>query len=231
MEELLRLISLGKACETAFQIRLHTPKVDADFFDWLITPFDGLMKILHEEFSGHLNPRDLYLQDDRNFINNAITGVQYGHVFLRDAITHLHPDNFLDDLERVQSIFDYLAEKFIRNASAGLPLGFVRREIIPSQALELESFFRARFPELQFNIIAVNGTYQGVGDLDPARFSELTVPASGPDGLGLADEWATALVGAGLTDRPFQKTKDDVFNRLMVHMAGDVRTLAAEDEQ
>lgn len=205
----MRLISLGRACEVGYQIKLHTPKSDGDFFDWLITPFDGLIAALDQQFQHLLNPEDLYLQEDRNFVNNRVTGIQYGHVFLRDE-THMIPSNFLDDLPRVTQKFEYFREKFFSSGRGSDPICYVRRDINADQAVLLEQRLEAMFPTLQFRIACVNSEDLGISAIQSDRFLDLRIPDGGPDGLGNPDYWAEAFVAAGLTDRPFQKTKDEV---------------------
>lgn len=205
----MRLVSLGQACEVGFQIRLHTSKTDSDFFDWLITPFDSLMISLDNRFSGLLNSDDLYLQEDRNFVNNRVTGIQYGHVFARNA-NHDIPDNFADDLSRVKSKFSYLKRKFLSYAETESPICFVRRNINNIQAEALNAKFVTMFPTLNFTICCVNSSDAGISTLDSDRFIDLRIVDSGPDGLGDSESWAKALVGAGLSDKPFQKTKDEI---------------------
>jgi len=205
----MRLVSLGQACEVAFEIKIHSPKADSDFFDWLITPFDGLMMALNGEFKDLLNPEDLYLQDDKNFVNNRRTGIQYGHVFLRDDF-HNIPDAFLDDLDRVQSKFDYLIEKFHSYKQGGEQICFVRRSVDSSQAVILHDRLIEIFPALDFKIACVNAADLGISSLPSSRFIDLRVVDGGPDGLGYPEEWANALVLAGLTDQPFVKSKDDI---------------------
>ena len=221
------LISVGSTCETAFEIRMHTPKGDADFFDWLITPFDALVGAIRSDFTDLLRPEDLYLQDDKNFVVNRATGIKYGHVFKRDGNGDIITD-FLSDLDRVVSIFRHLKGKLDKRVVSGEPLGFVRRGLTPDEAVMLRDTIADRYPALAFKIIAVNATPVDCAARDPDRFIDLTIPDSGPDGLGHADAWGAALVAAGLTDTPHVRTKDQVFHRLMVHQVGDVNTLIEE---
>lgn len=223
----MRLISVGQACEVAFEIRMHTPKVDADYFDWLITPFDGLIQALNSGFTNQLQAEDLYLQDDKNFVVNRRTGIKFGHVFKRDSAGDIITD-FETDLDRVTSIFEHLSAKFEINARSGAPLGFVRRDLTPDQALIFTETISALYPELEYKIIAVNEVDMECRKLDAERFIDLVVPPSGHDGLGLAEAWAAEMLATGLTAETFVKTKDDVFNRLMVHQLGDVHTLVQE---
>ena len=223
----MRLISVGGACEVAFEIRMHTQKTDADFFDWLITPFEALIDVIQADFTGLLDAEDLFLQDDKNFVVNRRTGIKYGHVFQRDASGKIIED-FGSDLPRVTEIFAYLAEKFRTNARNGMRLGFVRRGCDPAQAGRLITAIETAFPELVFQLIAVNSELLGCSDIDE-RIVELAISESGPDGLGHPQIWADRLVEANLTDSPFNKTKDEVFNRLMIHQLGDVTTLKQEN--
>ena len=205
----MRLISLGRPCEVGFQIRMHSKKSDGDFFDWLITPFDSLMMALNNNFENLLNLDDLYRQEDMNFVNNRVTGIQYGHVFLRDK-SHNIPANFLEDLPRVQSKFEYFRRKFCSNADGSQELCFVRRDVNSEQGQVLEARIAEMFPSLDFKIACVNSQDLGIWMLKNPRILDLRVVDGGHDGLGYPQDWATALVEAGLTDHPFDKTKEDI---------------------
>lgn len=205
----MRMVSLGRACEVAFQIRMHSDKIDSDFFDWLITPFDGLMAALRSNLDGLLEADELYLQNDKNFVNNKKTGIQYGHVFMRDE-NHNIPDNFLDDLPRVRNKFDYLKEKFFSNAKSEDPICFIRRDISSIQAKILEEQIEAMFPSLDFKLACVNAEDVGLSDAKSPRVIDLRIVNGAHDGLGFPESWAEALTGAGLTTKPFVKTKEDI---------------------
>lgn len=222
----MRLVSLGYTCEVAFEIRMHTPKNDADYFDWLITPFDALIGALNSRFEHQLHADDLYLEGDKNFVVNRRTGIKFGHIFKRKD--HDIIDDFLSDLDRVNSIFSYLSEKFERNANRGEPLGFVRRNLSSAEAQILADTISSLYPRLDFKIIAVNAENLNCAALDPMRFCDLVIPPSGNDGLGHPEPWAAELIAKGLTETPFIRTKDDVFGRLMRHQVGDVHTLIGE---
>ena len=205
----MRMVSLGRACEVAFQIRMHSNKTDSDFFDWLITPFDGLMEALRSNLDGLLEADELYLQADKNFVNNKRTGIQYGHVFMRDE-SHNIPDTFLEDLPRVREKFDYLKAKFFSNAKSEGPICFIRRDINSSQAKILEEQLEAMFPSLDFKLACVNAEDVGLGDTNSPRIIDLRIVNSAHDGLGFPEPWAEALTGAGLTTQPFAQTKEHI---------------------
>jgi hypothetical protein len=167
------------------------------------------MKALSDGLCDLLNESDLYLQEDKNFVNNRVTGIQYGHVFLRDS-EHNIPVNFVADLGRVTSKFSYLRNKFYENANGSSPICFVRRDINAEQAEILSSKISEMFPALEFKIACVNSTDLGISLLTNVKLLDLRIIDSAHDGLGHPEHWAAALVEAGLTDRPFQKTKEDI---------------------
>ena len=84
-----RLISLGRACECAHQIRRYTGIETAAYFDWLITPHSGLVKALRLRFEGCFMEENLVISDDRTTIRDSLTGIVYHHNFSRlsDMVT------------------------------------------------------------------------------------------------------------------------------------------------
>lgn len=205
----MRLVSLGRACEVGFQIRLHTSQVGSDYFDWLITPFEGLMMALNQNFEGLMDGQDLYRQEDKNFVNNRRTGIQYGHVFRRNE-RHEIPHNFLDDLDCVKEKFNHFKNRFNSYQHSSEKICFIRRDINGGEAISLCEKLQSIYPSLNFSLACVNEHDLGSAVSGDSRIIDLRVPNSGHDGLGHADHWAEILMAAHLTDRPFQKKKSDI---------------------
>jgi Putative papain-like cysteine peptidase (DUF1796) len=76
-----RLVSLGRYCQTAYQIRRFTGDPIASYFDWIGTPHDGLVQTLQGEF------RECFLLDNLSVTNDGLgvvdrrTGLDFRHAF------------------------------------------------------------------------------------------------------------------------------------------------------
>lgn len=118
-----RLISLGHDCQTASQIdRVTGAGRPAQFFDWLVTPHDGLIALLRDDFQGFLSPgniSDRGEHDGFHFVVDSKFGVDLIHEFpIAQSIE--------SKLAAVQAKFAYLADRF--RALASQPdLVFVRQ--------------------------------------------------------------------------------------------------------
>lgn len=104
-----RLVSLGYHCQAAHQIqRLDRAPTPAQFFDWLITPHDALIRMLAGRFSGFLGKHNLTIDgeaDGHHIVTDRAFGVEIRHDFPSSA-------SIADSLGSVQSKYTMLANRF-----------------------------------------------------------------------------------------------------------------------
>ncbi|MBB5687120.1 DUF1796 family putative cysteine peptidase [Sphingobium boeckii] len=105
-----RFISLGRHCQAAHQIdRVTGPGRPAQFFDWLITPHEGLIALLKGGFGGFLAPHNLRSQGEHegfHAVTDAAFGVEMLHDFPFDARIDVR-------LAGVQAKYAHLAQRFL----------------------------------------------------------------------------------------------------------------------
>jgi Putative papain-like cysteine peptidase (DUF1796) len=72
------IISLGRACQTAHQLR-HQLNLDrAHVFDWLVTSDPGLLTLIENQLDGHFT-RDRLQPDAKGKMVDPLTGTAFIH--------------------------------------------------------------------------------------------------------------------------------------------------------
>lgn len=204
-----RVISLGAICEVAYQVKLHTDKLDADYFDWLITPYDALIGAIKNDFEGFFKLEDLKIYDDQKSVINTKTHVYYFHDFpLSDERTVL-PD-FPLYYEQAKSKYDHLKGKFLALESFPGRAIFIRRDLSPDSAIFLYKTLEERFPKLDFHLVSANSADHNWPQCSDKKIFCIEVPKTGPDGLEHAEPWCQELKRIGLTDTGYKKTYPEI---------------------
>lgn len=163
------LISLGNNCEPAMRLRDHNLRNEAYPLDWLFTlHFDGLYKMLNENFENFLNPN--YLRHNKVDIVNDYYKIRFVHDFPnpihdnqdlgKDFLpSHLgFVENFLDYLPPIQEKYKKRIDRFYNKLnSTNDSIIFFRTHIKPDDAKKLILFFKNNYPQLNFTLVALYG--------------------------------------------------------------------------
>jgi tetratricopeptide (TPR) repeat protein len=201
------LISLGHRCDVAFQLRMHGAENIAHFFDWLSTPFDGLIKILSANFEvfapDHLV---LNITQSPNYVSCQVTGVDFYHQFpLFDG--HVQPDFLLFYKPFIEK-FRYLAERF-RNYLSEHQVTLVRQDttLSQAQAQALEDLVIEKFrPRDARFLYVLNEAYEEF-ETAHGRARILRAPWSS---VGDPGTWSKFLAEEGLAVSPYRRATIDI---------------------
>ena len=124
-----RMISVGKHCRTAYQIRRITGDSTTHYFDSLRTPYLGLLKTLRDGFAALFRREDLEIRNNGTLIVDARTGIGFNHNFAKIPGTNfIDPDAIERQYEKQKAKMDYLAqrwEQFVRSE----PVLFIRHDV------------------------------------------------------------------------------------------------------
>lgn len=194
-----KLISLGEACEVAFQLRQHSGDNTAHLLDWQTTPLAGLIDLIAKGFSAPL-PHDLRLLNPGTRLSAVLhgpTGIRFVHQFPRRG--KVIPAEFLADYPAFAARFEHLAARF-RAALREHPVQFVRRRISLPEALRLEDALRRAFPSADMRFLYVNAS--GAPFETPLGRAVELAEAKTPFGDSFA--WAELLRKEGLVSDPFR---------------------------
>src|ERR1700722_19451349 len=103
-------VSLGHHCQAAYQIRrVSAPRARAQFFDWLVTPHDGLIALLQNRFCGFLTKENLLTRGAYGRNHDVVD------VLFRIRLLHDFPlsVSLADGLGAVQRKYRVLADRFL----------------------------------------------------------------------------------------------------------------------
>lgn len=137
-------VSLGHHCQAAYQIRrVSVPRARAQFFDWLVTPHDGLISLLQNRFCGFLAKENILTRGARGKYHKVVDTlfrIQLLHDFPRSV-------SLADGLGAVQRKYKVLANRFL--ALPHKDLIFIRyveaERCCQSEAEELHAVLAAQF--------------------------------------------------------------------------------------
>lgn len=163
------VISIGGSCEVAQQIRTFRSIDTAGLFDWWITPFDGLIEVVENNFEGLVDEQDISVLGNRSVVSKQF-GIVYHHDFRRDAQGNIVKEDISDRLVTLQQKYNALRNRFIASFSDNKNVLLVRawldrlhekRHVAPSGLLEYDfprmtATFRERFPRANVTMLYVN---------------------------------------------------------------------------
>jgi hypothetical protein len=157
------VISLGTACDTAYQVRRIFGNPESYPFDWLVTPFDGLVELFRNRFEGFLSAEDLALGDDGTFIYDSRYKVRFHHDFenpgdFRPEICHVQ-EKYIRRRDRLHSILSGPgAVLFVR----GQQFDFGADIVSDQDAVKLSTVISDSYPNLDFKLLVHNPFTAGV---------------------------------------------------------------------
>ena len=199
-----KIISLGQACDAANQIRRIFDQTEAYPFDWLVTPYDGLVAMIERRFADFLDEGNLEVE------RRGVLDTRYKVRLLHD-FKDKHA--FRQTLPEVKAKYLRRIERFDAILGAGGPILFVRSQqyddadvVDEGRARRLLALLRRTFPDTPIDLLVQNPTAAGIPEviegglwllrLDPpdpfnwkgdpvgweTLFRRVLESASGPDG-------------------------------------------------
>jgi hypothetical protein len=109
------VVSLGAWCQVAFQVKKHEWPLQESCFDWLVTPWDSLLKVL--ETDGELLGKDVFYEPAAISFKCSHYGLLYYHEFPQD--NDGKPYLAEDALSNVRSKLIYKYRKMVDRLQSG----------------------------------------------------------------------------------------------------------------
>ncbi len=129
------VISLGPACETAYQLTRMGIRHSAFPFDWVISEFRPLYECFANDFADFLTVRDDLIVKDGNISN------KYGIGFFHELTEPGQPD-----FEKAKTKFQRRAKRLLNVMKSTQRVLFVRRGgMAKDQAQELNKLWQEKF--------------------------------------------------------------------------------------
>lgn len=201
------IVSLGSACETAYNLRRHFGFATAYPFDWWISQTAGVARFIREADAAALY-RESELQPSANArsIVNARYGIRLHHEFPRDRQVRGQPviAGWARHLAAPQARTAHLIRRLSGLAAAGQRIVFVRsfgpRDTNAAAALSLLAALEDRFAPARIGVVLVN--HEGRLPAGPPVHRLAVARVAGSDWRGDAGAWDAALGTLGLRLTP-----------------------------
>lgn len=183
-----KIISLGRACDIAHQIRRHFGQTEAYPFDWLITPFQGLIKTIDSDFGGFLSIDQLIIKD--NYVYGRDSDIIYYHDF-----EGVDASNLEKLLPEVREKYARRVDRWQKAISTGEPILFIRGYqnmsygiIDESDAKSVYQSLLKTYPGVNAHILAQNTPEAKIEALrgEKIQIVNIAMPPSGWSGDDVA---------------------------------------------
>ena len=140
-----RMISVGKYCQPAWQIRRFTGVQTPSYFDWTEAPHEGLVRILQHRFQGVFLKDRLSITPDEKSVRDLDTDILYHHHFsYGQTKTLLTPSMIETGYERQKAALG-LMHRFWTHGIENYRTLFVRQDWCSrEQAMELYSALQSQ---------------------------------------------------------------------------------------
>jgi hypothetical protein len=126
-----QIISLGHWCGPAANIRRRFGIEAAMPFDWWITPFDSLMKVLDERFANLFREENIELFDaegrERHTVRDNYYQLYYHHDFERDPQHRVLPD-IAPQAAALREKYRFIVQRFL-DRCRGARVAFIRNDM------------------------------------------------------------------------------------------------------
>jgi len=188
-------ISLGYGCQPAEYMRIHGIRFFASPFDWCITPYTSLYKVINNTFSNFFRKNNLrpHAWDAQDGIPNGIldtaTGIFYNHDFSENSFDAIEKDyqvQYAKYKRRIKRLF----EKMV----SGKQVYFIRYLAMnKAEACALCKLLKRIFPDTRFTLIVIgNNAAEFEQDWDLPHIKNFFMYSEQKDGMSLQQNpfWA-----------------------------------------
>lgn len=143
------IISLGGACEVAWELQQHNLRKESLPFGWLLTPFESLCLLLEHHFEGFLQKENL---EKLNWNGCWIKDKRYEIIFGHDFHGDVH---WMGDYDQVKAKYMRRIERFYRVLASATSVLFIRMHISKQDSVFLVNLLKKLFPNLNFSLLVV----------------------------------------------------------------------------
>jgi hypothetical protein len=198
------VVSLGRACQPAYQLRRVLGISRAHVFDWIATTDTGIRSLIADDLQGHF-ALDRLFRDDLGFVRERVTDTVFQHEFTQD-----------DDIAAVHAItaprITAMAERWRRLMASNATVLFIRQHAwsgSPADSAEaLLSTLHAAGPRLRLRLLYLTEPHMTpvLPDRDDLMHRAMPLHPDG-DWRGVNETWEERLREALSLDPPAKQAK------------------------
>lgn len=184
-------VSLGSACQSAWQLEVNEVRKWAYPFDWLVTSFDGLVAFI-------MNRGEGFLERDNLEVVEVLKGdsLSFLHVVDRKYDFHSIHDFFFPDMynyDKVKDKYERRIQRFFALLESDRKILFVRTQISRNEATYLDSLLHRLYPHLEYTLVAVSGDPDAQMDWGLERVRNFYMQQTQGDWQGDYQKWKEIL--------------------------------------
>ena len=165
-----RVVSLGGNCMVTMEMRKFFGIQAANMFDWWITPGEGLVRLIENDFDGLFSKENLQLVGPRRSVANLRYGILHHHDFPRNDVEDCVVAIRQEDLQRNREKFAYLKKRWDDLANNPDPVLFIRygwdmgesllaglpSDPVGADGASLMAALERKFPQLNYQILFID---------------------------------------------------------------------------
>jgi hypothetical protein len=158
-------IGLGGRCQVAYNLQKNGLRQQAFPFDWLITPFEGLIRFLAYQGRGFTNKENFLFHITAYNVPTAVMDTMYGFCLLHDfdyslidgipTVKRFHEVE-VRNYDEIKFKYDRRIKRFFEVLNSDKKVLLVRLGITYHQAVFLDEFIHSHYPNLDYLILAVD---------------------------------------------------------------------------
>ena len=165
-----RVVSLGGNCMVTMEMRKFFGVESANLFDWWITPGDGLVRLIENDFDGLFATENLQMVGDRRSVANLRYGILHHHDFPRNDVEDRVIGISKKDIARNREKFTYLKKRWDELGDNPGPVLFIRygwgmgepllagipAEPVGATPVGLMAALERKFPRLDYDLLLID---------------------------------------------------------------------------
>lgn len=157
-DEYDEVVSLGFACQVAYQTKLNGFRTHAYPFDVLITPYESMLLFIVNKGVNFLEPSNLHVLEV--LPGGVLSVLEKGYNI---QMIHDFTLNFAN-YNQVKAKYDRRIKRFFDLLASNKRVLFIRINLNYYQAIELDNILHTLYPQLPYTILALNDDEQSKQD-------------------------------------------------------------------
>lgn len=185
------VISLGTACQAAWQLEGNGMRRLAYPFDWLVTPFHGLIPFIINQGAGFLDKDKIEivktLPGKATFLH--VADLTYDIHFIHD----FHGTEIIDNYDKIKNKYDRRIQRFFTLLQSNKKILFFRVQITRDEAIVLDNLIHTTYPNLEYTLVAINDSPDTENDWGLERVRNFYMRQSIDNWQGDGERWKDIL--------------------------------------
>ncbi len=198
------VISLGKSCQAAYQMKRRGLRTKSGPFDWFTVPTAGLFTVLESDFENFMQ------QDNLTEVNN-----RRGYLVVRDNITKIQSLHDFHANQTIQETWPSFRDKMERRIKAfkkdlaeSPNVLFIRHGILREESIRLINLLKSIRRGKPCTLLALDQSFSDTEEPYDKDIISMHMPQQDNSWKGSNAEWNRVLSHIGLSYFSFRQYQD-----------------------